>query len=268
MGLCVNNTVCKNHCSKSTYWEVGVVKISTKLLVCGMCKAPEKWNTTILPTPYRLYYIKGGSAFFRLGNEEFKLEKNHFYLFPSSLPFIIRQDPSDRLDHLYYNFIMSPTLVSSEPICANINDHCLFPQFLKIMEESVTTYKTTLSREDKDIACGILEAFLTLLTSIKPIVKVQNSDVSKSIAYMEANYMKEITIGEIAEKLFLSEDYFIRKFKKAMGMTPYSYLLRLRLSVANELKKGGMSLSKVAEATGFKYASSLSHALNKNSGWK
>lgn len=244
------------------------MKISTKLLVCGMCKAPEKWNTTILPTPYRLYYIKGGSAFFRLGNEEFKLEKNHFYLFPSSLPFIIRQDPSDRLDHLYYNFIMSPTLVSSEPICANINDHCLFPQFLKIMEESVTTYKTTLSREDKDIACGILEAFLTLLTSIKPIAKVQNSDVSKSIAYMEANYMKEITIGEIAEKLFLSEDYFIRKFKKAMGMTPYSYLLRLRLSVANELKKGGMSLSKVAEATGFKYASSLSHALNKNSGWK
>ncbi len=244
------------------------MKISASLFVCGSQKASLNWNTSNLPKPYRLYYVKGGSAYFRMGNKEIKLQKNCFYLFPSSLPFIIRQDPNDRLDHLYYNFIMSPTIISATPICMSIRDHELFPHFLTIMEQSVLTYKKSNSRKDREVAVSILEAFLTLIVTLNPIKNTENSDILKSIEYMETNYMKDITIKEMASNLFLSEDYFIRKFKKTMGMTPYSYLLRLRLSIANELLSGGVTLQKAAEATGFKYASSLRHSLNKGSNSK
>ena len=239
------------------------MKNTVSLFVCGFCKASKNWMTNNIPTPYRLYYVKGGSAFLRMGNEEHKLKHNCFYLFPSSLPFIIRQDPDDRLDHLYYNFIMSPAAVSSSPICMSINDHSLFPYYLKIMEDSVSTYKTTNSPKDKDVVVATLEAFLTLFTSLNDITQSENDYISKSIEYMERNYMNSITIKEVADMLYLSEDYYIRKFKKAIGMTPYSYLSRLRLSIAKELISGGASLQKAAEATGFKYASSLSHAINK-----
>ena len=239
------------------------MKISVSLFVCGSQKASPNWITNNLPTPYRLYYVKGGSAYLRVGKNEIKLQKNCFYLFPSSLPFVIRQDPNDRLDHLYYNFIMSPTVISSEPICMGLRDHELFPHFLEIMEQSVIVYKKSNSRKDREVVVSILEAFLTLMLTQNPVTNTENSDILKSIEYMERKYKQDITIKEIAAELFLSEDYFIRKFKKAMGMTPYSYLSRLRLSIATELLSGGVTLQKAAEATGFKYASSLSHALNK-----
>ena len=239
------------------------MKISVSLFVCGSQKASQNWITNNLPTPYRLYYVKGGSAYFRMGKTEFKLQKDCFYLFPSSLPFVIRQDPNDRLDHLYYNFIMSPTIISSTPICIGIKDHELFPHFLEIMEQSVRAYKKSNNRKDKEVAVSILESFLTLMLTLNPVTNTESSDILKSIEYMERNYKQEITIKGMAADLFLSEDYFIRKFKKSMGITPYAYLLRLRLSVAIELLSSGVTLQKAAESTGFKFASSLRHALNK-----
>jgi len=244
--------------------ELSFIKISVSLFACGVCIAPENWLTKSTPTPYRLYFIRAGSAFFRLGNDEFKLKKNHFYLFPSSLPFIIRQDQSDRLDHLYYNFVMSPSVMSAAPISARIDFHPLFADYLNVMEKTAQNYLNCKSAENKDIASKVLEAFLTLFLSVNPISKSENSDILRSIEYMEKNYMKDITIKEIASGLFLSEDYFIRKFKAFIGMTPYTYLSRLRLSIANELISNGMSLTETAKATGFKYVSSLSHALKKN----
>ncbi len=239
------------------------MKISVSLFTCGVCLAPEKWKTDVIPTPYRLYYIKGGSAYFRLGGEEFKLKKGYFYLFPSSLPFIIRQDSNDRLNHLYYNFVMTPSVVSSVPVSVNVCDNELFSQYLEIMEKTVTKFMTGRTNENKDIACSVLEAFLTLFLSEKPVKRINDGDILKSIEYMETNYMYNITVREMAAQLFLNEDYFIRKFKKSIGMTPYAYLSKLRISIANELISSGMPLSEVAESTGFKYTSSLCHALGK-----
>lgn len=239
------------------------IKTSVSLFTCDVCIAPENWHTKSVPTPYRLYFVKGGSAFFRIGNEEFKLKKNHFYLFPSSLPFIIRQNANDRLNHLYYNFVMSPTVMSAHPISADVNEHPLYAEYLSIMEKTALNYASSRSSVDKDIACKVLEAFLTLFLSEKSISSPESSDILKSIEFMEINYMKDISIKEIAASLFLSEDYFIRKFKNALGMTPYAYLSKLRLSIANELISNGMTLTEAAKSTGFKHVSSLSHALKK-----
>ena len=56
------------------------MKISANLLTCGRRLAPTVWNVKNIPTPYRLYYVEGGQAFFTLGGREFQLKKDHFYL--------------------------------------------------------------------------------------------------------------------------------------------------------------------------------------------
>ena len=243
-----------------------LIKVKVNLLACGTCKAPVNWLTQDIPTPYRLYYVRGGCAYFRTGTTEVLLKKNHFYLFPSTLPFIIRQDPNDRLDHLFYNFIMTPSAVSASFICASIDEHPLFQSFLHIMNRTVSDFKVSPIQQNKDIAAKALESFLTLFLSLYPVSQVQSNDITDSIRYIEKNYMNDITVREIARHLFLSEDYFIRKFKKAFGITPHVYLSRLRLSVAKELISAGSSLQAAADMTGFRYASSLSHALKKSRG--
>lgn len=45
----------------------------------------------------------------------------------------------------------------------------------------------------------------------------------------------DICISQLAQRFMLSEAYFIRKFKKHTGTSPYSYLLHLRLQEAQRL---------------------------------
>ena len=241
------------------------MKISVKLFGCGSCVAPDAWCTTVSPTPYRLYYVRNGDAYFRLSNGEFKLKHGHFYLFPSSLPFLIRQDIKNRLDHLFYDFIMTPTVISSEPICVSLHDHPLFSHFLTIMTETVQCWLDQESSESFDTICHTLEAFLSILFTVKPVCVPSDDTVIRTVEYMESHISERVNIKEIAESMYLSEDYLIRKFKKVMGLTPYAYLSRLRTSIARSLIDSGVLLKDAAEQTGFRYPSSLIHSLKRHS---
>lgn len=243
------------------------MKISTTLLSFGVQFAPENWMTQGVPRPYRLYYIKGGTAYFRIEKDEFPLLKDHFYLFPSSLPFLIRQDPNDRLDHIYFDFIMSPPIVASKPIACSISDNLLLPKYLELMETSAKQYMGKKNSTTNDIMSSLLEAFMSFFCTINLVKKSLDNDILKSVAYIESHYSEDIIIKDLASSLFLNEDYFIRKFKKNMGMTPYSYLSKLRLSIASGLIAQGMSLTEAAASTGYQYPSSLCHALKKNQQW-
>ena len=239
------------------------MKISANLLTCGRCLAPTVWNVKNIPTPYRLYYVEGGQAFFTLDGREFQLKKDHFYFFPSTLPFLIRQNNEDRLNHMYFNFIIDQPIVSAEPICASLNEHPSFPLFLEIMIDAVTSFSQTKDPEKKDVACHCLEAFLSLLFTVKPLPPLDDNAVIRGIEYMESHFKENITIKEVARELYINEDHFIRKFKKAMNMTPYKYLSRLRASVALELISSGSTLEAAAAGSGYQSASTLSHALKK-----
>ena len=239
------------------------MKVSVTLLTCGVCVAPKIWSTGRAPTPYRLYYIKGGTAYFQSGSEQFLLKPGHFYLFPSSLPFLAHQDEEDRLNHLYYDFLMAPSVVSTEPICLSIDSHPLFSVFLPIMEATAHAFYTYRTSNCRDTAAAILEAFLSLFCAVMPPSQTIDSSILSSIEYIEAHYNTSITVRDIAASVFLNEDHFIRKFRKAIGMTPYTYLLRLRLRIAHSLMDNGASLADAAAAVGYQSASSLCHAMKK-----
>ena len=76
------------------------------------------------------------------------------------------------------------------------------------------------------------------------------------------NISEDISIKEIAEESFMSCCGFIRKFKNALGVTPYAYLKQLRIRTANALRNEGMTLEQAAEKCGYSDASTLLHAIS------
>lgn len=240
----------------------------TALPFCGSCIAPRKWITNIRTHPYRLYYVRGGSAYFRVGNEEIKLQKNCFYLFPSTLPFLIRQDPDDRLDHLFYHFIMSPPLIAPAPIVCALDEHPLLPSLLSLMESAVEHYRPYyrgpyVAKELKNTVEGTLETFLNLLFAIKQFPSTIDHDILSSVEYIESHYQEDFTVRELSAHVCLDEDYFIRKFKKSLGVTPYSYLLNLRLGIAAEMRDLGATAAEAALAVGFRHPSAYYRAIKR-----
>lgn len=70
--------------------------------------------------------------------------------------------------------------------------------------------------------------------------------------YIEDNIEREITIQELANKVFLSKTYFIRRFKILWGMPPMNFVNHMRIDKAKKLlltKK--FNIQQVSEKTGF-----------------
>ena len=86
--------------------------------------------------------------------------------------------------------------------------------------------------------------------------------IEGAIAQISENVHKKISLAEIGESTGLSYVQFIRRFKQAVGITPYSYVRNLRMSVVSELLQSGSSLTEASGTVGFKHPSSCCRALH------
>lgn len=74
----------------------------------------------------------------------------------------------------------------------------------------------------------------------------------KSKRYIDNIRNYDVTLDEIADKVYCSKCHLIREFKSEYGVTPYEYILEKRFAVAAEmLKNTALSVTEIAERTGF-----------------
>jgi len=70
--------------------------------------------------------------------------------------------------------------------------------------------------------------------------------------YLEAHYPEKTDLDKMAGIANLSKHHFCRLFKQLTGRSPGDYLNRIRINKSAEmLRKGGMSVTEVALASGF-----------------
>ncbi len=84
--------------------------------------------------------------------------------------------------------------------------------------------------------------------------KEKNSFIRKimpALEYIENNYTERISLGDLSRILHLNEQYICRLFKKALGGSFIDYLNFVRIYESEKLLNTQMSISSVAEQTGF-----------------
>ncbi len=64
-------------------------------------------------------------------------------------------------------------------------------------------------------------------------------------------YMQDLTLDQLAATAGLSRFYFLRAFRREVGVTPHAYLTGRRIAAARALLGGDQPLSEVALACGF-----------------
>jgi len=81
----------------------------------------------------------------------------------------------------------------------------------------------------------------------------QTSALAKqAIAYLHQNYTRPLARWEIAEGIGVSEDYLSRVFNRELGISPWDYLNRYRISQAKELlRQTHHSISHIGRRVGF-----------------
>ena len=77
------------------------------------------------------------------------------------------------------------------------------------------------------------------------------NDIKAILEYIKINYMNPISIKDLANVVNFSEHYFMRFFKKYIGMTCVDYINEYRLNIAtNLLETTDMSIMEIAVKVG------------------
>ena len=93
--------------------------------------------------------------------------------------------------------------------------------------------------------------------------------VADAIAFMQANYARDVKLEDVAEAVHLSPFHLARMFKQVTGASPHQYLVQVRVNAARSLLSAGSgqrSLAEVAAAVGFADQSHLTRQFKRHFG--
>ncbi len=87
---------------------------------------------------------------------------------------------------------------------------------------------------------------------------MQRDPFLEVVSWAQANLGEPITIADLAKRAAMSKRSFARRFLAALGTTPYRWITRQRLQLAQRLlETTNLSVEAIAEASGFATAANL-----------
>jgi AraC family transcriptional regulator len=91
--------------------------------------------------------------------------------------------------------------------------------------------------------------------------------LQQAIAYMHDHLSENLSLVEIAGELNMSQYYFSRLFKQSMGISPYQYVMRLRIERAEYLlRTTSLAIAVIAQQVGFSNQNQLTIQFRKFTG--
>ena len=81
--------------------------------------------------------------------------------------------------------------------------------------------------------------------------------------YMDEHFKEIGTLKELGTKFSYHPDTITRKFKKKFGITPYKYLLQLKMEYAMHLLNEGYLIKQIADVVGFSSSNYFAQKLRK-----
>lgn len=126
---------------------------------------------------------------------------------------------------------------------------------------------------DRQISIDVIkEAMMEFLETVSVFFsskrrKKEISNIYKIKNYIDENFHSKLTLGNLSEKFYWSEEYISKMFKEEFGCNLYKYLTSLRIEKAkimimnNDVKK-----SEIIELLGFTDGSHFNRAFKKYTG--
>lgn len=221
---------------------------------------------------YNMYYLQftiEGSGILKYEDNTFELNKGDIIL----------------INSLNYHFYKTGNLGYWKYCYLNLyGDTCktfynlLYNDYFKIyniedINECIKMFDTIYSKMSKTSLKGNIE-ISHLLTEFfhnlsLQIIKdedsiINNWDMDFIINYIQSSFKNNITILNLSKIFGYSEEYFIRKFKKNIGITPYQYITLLKINFAkNMLINTDKSINLIADLSGFKNVQNMINCFNK-----
>lgn len=244
------------------------------------------------PGDYEFHYFLEGQGAFLLNRSRQRIEGNRLFLtrpreFHSILPDALEKPIT------YYAVLFEPNSIASEDrgalsLIQGERSHpmrsvIVEPRERFLFEELFHLFHGT-SEGSRRAAEYLLLSFIyrwygnqmrgeegTLDESPRPGSSLSgdpgNDHVKRALAVMEQAIREKLGTAELADRLGLSEEHFIRIFRHSLGMSPFQYFSRLKIEAASSfLVDTQHTIKTVADLFGFENPFHFSRVFKKCTG--
>ena len=231
---------------------------SYRISAFGRVYDPPNWYYNPNYLINRIYYIVKGTAYY---NNYVRLKPGFLYVFGEDPNFRVSQDPTDPVDHVYFDFISFHRFLNTKITEIELSEHSKLRHLILAMAEEFSS-----STHSLQIANAYFELVSTELENILGTGEKYNPITEKVLEIIHSCSINELTIKEIASKVSLNENYLIRTFRSDIGITPYKYLALYKADLAMKYVSQGKKLQEIADLLGYSSVSSLSYSFKHITG--
>jgi AraC family transcriptional regulator len=274
----------------------GVINLSIKTS-CALTCALSNAQINNAFEHYCLRVIVRGNAIYKSNNKIFQVFENQFLLTNANQEGVGIVDSSNEV--IQFCVHLTNDIVSN--VYTNLTlDTCLGLDINKLLElhlfENVFSLnsQTSLARYLKPFIDTLKkgeqvhfneESILNLaekiicqelgirdaLTGLNKVKQSTRDEIMRRLLlgkeYMDAYFMDDPKISDVAKNALMAEYFFFKTFKQAFQITPYQYMLNRKIEFATELiKKNELNIGQIAESTGFPDIYTFSKAYKRKVG--
>ncbi|NMA65215.1 MAG: AraC family transcriptional regulator [Clostridiaceae bacterium] len=263
----------KYYISKKDYTDLNVYR-------CGFeeCSPWHSWGPGVRDH-FIIHIVHKGQGSFTSNGKTYKLKTGQGFLICPGQIVQYEADASFPWTYSWVGFhglkseaiLKSAALTSENPVF-----ECSNNSYKDLMINTLNSMIAELRREKVSelMLAGYLYLFLSyLVKNQKKILhvsrNVKNTDkyVSDAIDYIEKNYARHITVGEVAQTINIDRSYLSSLFNKFLGISPRDFIIKYRMDKACELLKNPqLSVGDVARSVGYEDPFQFSKTFKKTIG--
>ncbi len=201
---------------------------------------------------YLFHYIFKGKGTFIYGDKAYTVGEGDLFIIHPDEVTTYSADPIDP-----YEYSWLAVQIPAEP--AFLRHHIRSSPGCKHLFETLKRLLLSKGAESGDSAT-VFSVCYRLLELLSEGEQGQGSVSCAAYVkqYIDANYMKPVSMTEIAGELHLDSRYMASLFREAFGVPPRTYLIRTRLEKARELLRRGYRPTEVSTIVGFSDFSNFS----------
>ena len=216
------------------------------------CEASHKFGPHVRGY-YLIHFVTKGEGEFVSPRGKYKLKEGEAFLIKPGEVTVYRASDKNPWNYVWIGFLGK---LSSK-----------FDELSDVFEYDVSAVSALRAAIESDSGREeLLASFLFKLYASLLCGTEKYDYPNKVINYINAHYMENVTISDIADSVGLNRKYLARIFKQRNGLTMQEFLINKRLHEAKKLLKLGYNVEQSSYMVGYKDSFGFSKAFKKRYG--
>lgn len=202
--------------------------------------------------------VKSGILEYSLGAEKGSLQAGEVLVVPPKIAHFGKTTTGVSYDVLMFDLrhFYNETSVCKQLLTAIFDGHTEFNSRTgnRTIVDCVDDMCNTEQPDSLEMVSNVYRLLHVLIESnIITICKAPKDSIAQEmVAYMEQHYRQNLSVKALCDRFGYTSAHFCRKFKKATGLAPLTYLKIYRLEKAlDQIKNSNDSIGEIADACGF-----------------